>query len=120
MVVLEKPSGDQVLIFGRGLIGSALESELVDRGLSRQLFPFHWQQSTDHAAQLDSIRARLGDLKSPRAKEVVVIWSAGAAGFSCDQAEANAELESFAVVLAFARSLQSTVMSVRFVMVRLG
>ncbi len=95
-----------IVLFGVGLIGSAIRDSLLERGYRFETMPLSWVDSRHQELDLENIRTHLESLpETERARSPSFVWSAGRAGFSSDDREVAVELESFRRVLAFAESL---------------
>jgi nucleoside-diphosphate-sugar epimerase len=95
-----------IVLFGVGLIGSAIRDSLLERGYRFEEMPLSWVDAGQQQLDLESIGAHLESLpETDGARNSSFIWSAGRAGFSSDDREVAIELESFRRVLAFADSL---------------
>jgi len=114
MIVLEsgEPSRRRILLFGEGLIGSAIAGELGKRGFARlaeTILP--WNDPPAFDSRLEEIERAISEadaarpgLETPPAPWTV-IWSAGSAGFDATAEETAAELSVFRKVVALARRL---------------
>lgn len=103
----QNPQRHKLLVFGLGLVGKSIEAVLTRRREvhSRNL-EFNWQSKSEQVAQLSLLKDEI--LRSAYAAPVAstsILWTAGAAGFSSDQATLRPELESFELVTAFTREL---------------
>jgi nucleoside-diphosphate-sugar epimerase len=102
MILLRKPTGlnseTDVLLVGRGLVGSAIENELIKRGYGvlRNL-PVNWADLFSAAVQF---KTAIELCKKTKTEHLNIIWAAGKAGFSANESETSAELATFQNVLA--------------------
>ena len=98
-------SGPVVLVVGLGLIGEAIVGEMVAGGYSKEAtIPISWgtqdglkvavNQAIDHVGSCFAKDARC---KLPR--QVMVVWSAGKAGFGCDRQQMEEELANYKAVV---------------------
>ncbi len=95
-----------IVLFGVGLIGSAIRDSLLERGYRFEEMPLSWADARQQEVDLESIAAHLESLlATDGVRSLTFMWSAGRAGFSSDDREVAAELESFRRVLAMAESL---------------
>jgi nucleoside-diphosphate-sugar epimerase len=95
-----------VLLFGLGMIGTAIRDALrnLDYHVLKDL-PFDWQDVTIRSATFERIRRLLVD--SPSAPHrLSFVWSAGRAGFHSGTDEVNRENETFRETLEFASKLR--------------
>jgi UDP-glucose 4-epimerase len=98
--------GQLVLLFGLGLIGSAIRNSL--RRLEYDLLadiPFDWQDSR----QLEAALGRVGSLCAAQGDPVLrlcLVWSAGRCGFYSTPEDIRCEDQSFQSILGFASSLR--------------
>lgn len=94
-----------VAIFGVGLIGLSVVEILRLRFDSEAThLEFDWGDPPSRRAQLQAVEAIiLKDIQS--GARLSVLWSAGRAGFQSEQAEVDAERESFTEVLAMTERL---------------
>jgi len=115
MIVLgsgEHP-GRRVLLFGEGLIGSAIAEDLGGRGFARlREASLPWSDEAALDSLLDEIEPVISGNGAPADPgrdspegRWTVIWSAGTAGFDATEGEAAAELALFRKIVAFARRL---------------
>lgn len=112
MILLESAeSGPRhlVLLFGAGLIGSAILRCLRSAvPMSADRLPVRWAHSegfsSDLAAAEEMVRKRRDAGTSPL---LTVVWSAGRASFGAGAEETAAELARFSDVLSFARRIGS-------------
>lgn len=112
---LQSRNPDVHLIFGVGLIGSAVCKHLLATGvLQRTELPFSWSEPTRHSQELENIEGALrsgprSDLDSRasavRPRHINIIWSAGKCGFASEEEETEAELAAFSRVVQFAEKL---------------
>jgi len=100
-----EPRSRSIALFGRGLIGSAIVSELEGRGFAGVYeTALSWNDPVAYARRIEEIERRIAAV-SVRGEAVTVIWSAGTAGFDATEEEASAELGIFEAVLDLARRL---------------
>jgi UDP-glucose 4-epimerase len=112
MRLLLKPKSDTaVILFGRGLIGSAVERALLNSDswdVRRLGFPWDESLSVDRANAFQQIRSNLCGDGSTWPCSVHIVWSAGCAGFSAAQSQTLPELRVFREVIQFSESIQAT------------
>lgn len=119
MILLEEQGREDsprvFAIFGLGLIGSSVVFRLQqDHALDSELVPLDWQDTKIQQVQLaqieEKILSRLWKAASAStttaAVRLVVLWSAGSAGFRASVAETESELENFRVVLRLVRRIR--------------
>lgn len=119
MILLDEQSHDAspriFAVFGLGLIGSSVVHRLGQtRTLDTQVVPLDWQDAAVQRAQLGEIEQKIAsrvDEAGARSTAVgtprlVVLWSAGRAGFRAGSAETDRELESFREVLGLVRRIR--------------
>jgi UDP-glucose 4-epimerase len=96
------------VVFGVGLVGSAVIHRLQTLyDLTSESLTLDWQNPDAQALQLSSLEAKLHSLidRHPSSRtagatpRLIVLWSAGSAGFQVTEAEAGRELSSFRRVL---------------------
>ena len=96
-----------VLIFGLGMLGSAIRSRLHDCNYRVEAeVDFPWNE----AAGWGSAFAAIGhycQVESQQPGRLSFVWSAGRGGFGCTADEAQAENAAFQVVLRFLAELQT-------------
>lgn len=103
----------RVLLFGNGLIGSAIAGELAGRGFTRLLeASLPWNDPAAFDSRLDEIERAISATAGPADPgrdspdaRWTVLWSAGSAGFDATQVQADGELSRFRKILALARQL---------------
>ena len=112
MIILqprEHESVGLIIIWGNGLIGSAVTQCLARLGAAEKtVLPFSWSspfKQTEELAFLYSFLKKSLISISSQDHTVHLLWSAGAAGFSCESVDARKELDSFLTVLGFAKKL---------------
>jgi UDP-glucose 4-epimerase len=107
------PPEPRILVFGKGLIGSAIAEDLGRRGFVRlreESLP--WNDTPAFDSRLDEIERTISvdrgapdpGRDSPDARWTV-IWSAGSAGFDATEEQAAEELSRFRRIVAFAHRL---------------
>lgn len=100
-----------VALFGRGLIGEAVERAMNSRlPRKREHWPFSWGSPAQQDEQLAQIGERLallggGDGHSQTRPRLAVLWSAGRGGFCASEAEVQPEFTSFRRVVDWACDL---------------
>lgn len=98
-----------VVLFGVGLIGSAIAAQLCRQGMFRQSrFAFSWTDADERRSDIEAIRASVLERASAAPAEsfsVNVVWAAGKAGFGAPQSDVDAEFEPFEDVIGLARDL---------------
>lgn len=116
MIVLDWPtkSGEPtcrrvVLLFGAGLIGSAILSAIEKRAAPRRReLAFTWHREADRASEAAAILSRVRELTGGSGgSRVDVIWSAGRAGFASSQVDLEGEQRAFADVVDLSRGLSA-------------
>jgi UDP-glucose 4-epimerase len=107
--VLNSPPGaseHRVLMFGLGMLGSAIRARLQEAHYTISAdIPFPWQQEAGWKAAFASIGQRLANRSPP--ERLSVVWSAGKAGFSCTRDELRSEYAAFQAVLEFFAELKA-------------
>lgn len=94
-----------IAVFGTGLIGTAIVRALGEiTSFTTESRSFRWSARdatlADAQALLEWITGRVGgDADARGFDEVMVLWSAGRAGFAAADAETTLELEAFRIVL---------------------
>lgn len=117
MKLLTAPDGEAlpaIAVFGAGLLGRAIAGRAAElAGMAVETWPLDWLEAEAQAAQLEAIGERLSALPAgPRDRPALtVLWSAGQAGFMAQQAEVEAELESFRRVVALLARLPARLRS---------
>ncbi|MGH9441774.1 MAG: NAD-dependent epimerase/dehydratase family protein [Thermoanaerobaculia bacterium] len=87
-------------------MGSAVAEHLSFAGRMRaETWPLFWEEDA-RLEQLRRIETRIGATAVDRDAPLAIVWSAGRAGFEATPAEAEAELKSFAEVLALGRRVR--------------
>jgi UDP-glucose 4-epimerase len=99
-----------VLLFGSGLIGSAILVALMSRAASahRTDLAFDWEDTSLRSAQADSILRSVDELVG-RAKgggAVSIVWAAGKTGFASPPADLAVETRAFERVVDLAARLK--------------
>ena len=119
MIILHPPAeqtGDSlpqaIVIFGLGLLGGSIYRNIIDRAssLSQIRCEFNWQQESlqrKHASQILDQVVEVANRSRINSKRIIILWSAGHAGFASSNEETQKELASFQVVLDMTRQLQS-------------
>jgi len=106
--------GRRILLFGEGLIGSAITEDLAGRGFARiRQARLPWNEPAAFDSRLGEIERAILDTEggsdpgrdSPGARWTVV-WSAGNAGFDATEEQAAAELALFRKIVALAHRLR--------------
>lgn len=95
-----------VLLFGSGLIGSAIADALESSGrlLHKQQIPWNWPAPTH--AQIRAVEVAFNSCLDERPlSRVAIIWAAGRSGFGSSEEDMALEFRGFSGVLAFARRL---------------
>lgn len=88
----QRSANKQVLVFGSGLIGRAVERALLRRGHGTPVYlPFTWLDPDAQDAQLARLMPQLGACD--------LVWAAGKAGFGAAAAELAVEHRAFLRVL---------------------
>jgi UDP-glucose 4-epimerase len=106
-----QPVRQIALLFGLGLIGSAILSAVQARVRARRRdLPFHWSEPDGRAKHIGAILSAVRDLADAgadrgEAPRVDLIWSAGRAGFGSSPAEVASEQSVFLEVLRLADEL---------------
>ena len=100
-----------MVIFGLGLLGHSIFQSIskTAASLNQQSMAFDWNPGKLQKSHADSILRRLTDITNDSpisSKRLVILWSAGSAGFSSSHKEIDKELTSFHVVLDMAKQLQ--------------
>jgi UDP-glucose 4-epimerase len=105
LLLFKKPIGQAsriVLVFGGGLIGSAIERHLAFNGFQTV---GRFDSSWSHPARLSQQLATLVSLVEGHSKDVGTeihgVWSAGRGGFASSETDLEHEVESFERVAAF-------------------
>ena len=95
-----------VLLFGAGMVGSAISTQLQQSGsLDSTFMSLDWQRTDLFADQLLAIEARLTEILSERpqasnrASGLHFIWCAGQAGFYSTEEQVSCELKRYQDVL---------------------
>lgn len=115
MILLSEPgrnaSFDVLAVFGVGLIGSAVVrwAEYLYGPLRRDELPLDWSDASRQIAQLAAIETRIAAAhdrdERAHAPRLLILWSAGRAGFAACVEETEAELATFRRVLGFIERL---------------
>lgn len=92
-----------IALFGEGLIGSSIVGALP-RQFTLESIPFDYDKPEEQASQLRGITARILQLSADIPEDLYVVWSAGKAGFSATESDAEAELAIYRRILDFACS----------------
>lgn len=99
MLVIHKPykaGVKAILLFGKGLIGSAINLQLDNYKYTDRIeIKFGWESETDIKSQIEKIFKKLNSLKKLRS--LTIIWSAGKAGFNVEKVHAEAELSFYSL-----------------------
>jgi hypothetical protein len=105
MILLDWPvpetgiaSGSIILLFGSGLIGSAILVSLMSRVATarRTDLRFDWEDLSDRSAQADSIVRSVDELvgcANDCAAAVSMVWAAGKTGFASSPADLAVETQ---------------------------
>jgi nucleoside-diphosphate-sugar epimerase len=112
LLLLKSKLDTAVVLFGCGLIGSAIERALRSSeswGVRRLRFPWNENAFADRENAFQQIRSDLREVNTGRRLSVHIIWSAGSAGFSADQSQTLPELRVFREVVQFSESVQSDI-----------
>src|ERR1051326_2397421 len=84
-----------IMIFGVGLLGSAIRRRLhAWQDFRETQFPFHWSEREKQDEDLHAIERMVFE-KLDGATSLALLWSAGRAGFSATASETEEELRSF-------------------------
>jgi UDP-glucose 4-epimerase len=114
----ERPSHHIVLLFGLGLIGSAILAAVMTRVVARRRdLPFAWHEDGDRVGQSAAILSFAREVASAQRGEearVSIVWSAGRAGFASSTADLMSEQHAFAEVLDIGRRLHDFTESTSF------
>lgn len=89
-----------MLLFGSGLIGSAVAQSLCSAGWSDQSLPWDWNDRAQRDAQSTVLSTSVGD-----ATRIDIIWAAGVSGFASSTADMQAETMHVEEVASMARVL---------------
>lgn len=93
----------RVLLFGTGLVGSAIARALRIRFQSQgEPLPYDWQDADLRRAQRDAIR---GALETP--DRVILVWAAGCSGFGSSAEDMACETALVAELVAFACQIKA-------------
>jgi len=109
-----RPGRHIALIFGLGLIGTAILNALRGRVPARRRdLPFDWSDAAKRAGHVRAILAAVHDQAGTDAGEgqelhVDLVWSAGRAGFGSSTAELVCEQRVFVEVVELGRRLSET------------
>lgn len=99
------------VVFGSGLIGAAMIRALRDKTSDEEHFykqvEFPWDNISQQSMALNSVAKEMYEYFSMAGK-IEVIWSAGKTGFNSSQADVDAELLNYNVVLNWLDELQKT------------
>ncbi len=124
MILLESAASGprhMVLLFGAGLIGSAILRSLRSAGtMSADRFPMRWADSGGFASDLGSAEEVVRRRRDAGAPPLLTfVWSAGQASFDAGAEDTAAELARFSEVLSLARRVCSGPReeSIHFVMI---
>ncbi len=94
-----------VVLFGVGLLGSAIRDALVREHYRAELLPLSWEDPRLQQRQLHTIESRLdAAIRGSEAIGVDFVWAAGKAGFGSAKSETAPELDSFRAILTLAES----------------
>lgn len=109
IVGFDRPSRHIVLMFGLGLIGSAILAAVMSRVAARRRdLPFAWHADGDLVGQSGAILSSVRELAGARRGEgsrINIVWSAGRAGFRSSTADLTSEHHAFGEVLNLGRRL---------------
>lgn len=101
-----------IVIFGLGLLGNAIFRSIINNcdSLAQQSIEFDWQPGEKQKHHADLILRKLTDITNNsqiNSNRLVILWSAGCAGFSSTSEEIDKELASFHTVLDLSKRLQN-------------
>jgi len=99
-----------VMLFGVGLVGSAVLHALVSRGEATvRQWPLSWQSTDQRADDLANLSKEIASIyEGPkRLVRIDTVWAAGKAGFASSQSELDSELGAFNQVLGWASNLRA-------------
>lgn len=92
---LDKVGVKIILLFGNGLIGSAISFELTKFNyLEKSKFKFGWENESEIEIQLTHIFKEIKSIKN-KIQSLTIIWSAGKVGFNSTISQAEAEFSFF-------------------------
>ncbi len=101
-----------VLIFGAGLIGSAIRSSFaLTQTIDEHTFPFSWNKKESQLSELEKISDYIFDLSEKPSQseiELHIIWSAGQGGFSASENQLSEEWISFERIVTYSNKLSSS------------
>lgn len=105
-----------VLVFGNGLIGSEVVSQLMRWRLKPRFLGFHWDDRSARERDMRILREQIGELfsqgdsdsQSGNPASIVIVWMAGRGGFASTDEELASETEGFDAVLRIAEGLCET------------
>jgi len=102
---------DAILIFGTGLLGSAIYRNIVAQldKLAQHKCDFDWHDAKMQLRQIDGIIANLGSLRFNKNREsarIAIVWSAGKSGFYSADAELQQEQVNFETILSLAHRVR--------------
>ena len=105
-----------IAIFGVGLLGGSIYRNIINQVeiITQQRFDFDWisgEKQNCHAQKIHELLTKINIRSNTRIKRVVIVWSAGSAGFSSNNEEVANELSTFQTVLDIARRLKTSLIS---------
>lgn len=109
-----------VIHFGVGLIGSAIKKEFLTKvyfpTIKHLHFPFYWSSKETHFDQVEKIFKEC-KFTFKASKSIIIIWSAGKAGFSASQEDTKEQISLFkAIVRLLSDQLRPIQVPTKFVL----
>jgi len=99
-----------IAVFGNGLIGSSIMSKLNEFCIfSRKFMEFTYSDFEKQKRELVRIEQYVSRLVPPQNKDIdiIILWSAGKAGFTATESEIKSEFETFRNVLEMTQRFES-------------
>jgi len=93
-VTIYEPSKVLCIQFGSGLVGSAIDRKLSEISVTLSSVKTNWDNSAETIEQISQIQC--GEFES-----IVIIWSAGKAGFNSSEGQTKKELDFFNSVIRY-------------------
>lgn len=104
-----------VLLFGVGLIGSAIERGLTGRyrAVSHH-YPYDWQNACLRAKQTEALEAALGEKHDTGPEHIAFVWAGGRSDFTASAEQMQRETALVKELIAFAHRLRQQWIEARF------
>lgn len=101
MIVFETPHKSSidkgnVILIGRGLVGLAIEKELINKGFKASTaYKSDWQ---DINRQTEFLKQAIDECITKKTNRIDFVWSAGKTGFSADKENTDREFKFFKIL----------------------